>query len=129
MNPQSGLDPIELHGEHVAEIDRLGGTILGSSRGPQDPKVMVDFLVHHGIDILLCLGGDGTQRGAYALHQEVQRRNEKIAVVGIPKTIDNDVPFVDMSFGYATALERAAEVIRGAHAEARVPETESDWCD
>jgi 6-phosphofructokinase 1 len=65
------------------------------------------------------VGGDGTQRGAYALHQEVQRRAMRTAVVGIPKTIDNDIAFVGLSFGYATALEKAAEVIRGAHVEAR----------
>ena len=71
------------------------------------------------IDVLLCLGGDGTQRGAQAIHEEAQRRGYRLAVVGIPKTIDNDIPFVRMSFGYTTALEKAAEVIRGAHVEAR----------
>lgn len=119
LNPASGLEPLTLTSEDVADIDHLGGTILASSRGPQEPAVMVDFMRQQGIDILLCVGGDGTQRGAHALHEEVQRQQAKIAIVGIPKTIDNDVPFVDISFGYATALERAAEVIRGAHAEAR----------
>ncbi len=119
LNPESGLEPIRITRDFVEPIDKLGGTVLGSSRGPQPPAVMADFLQTHNIDILLCIGGDGTQRGAHALHQELSRRGAKIAIVSIPKTIDNDIPFVGQSFGYATALEKAAEVIRGAHVEAR----------
>jgi len=119
LNPASGRQPITLTKEFVEPIDKLGGTYLGSSRGPQDPAVMVDFLQASNIDILLCLGGDGTQRGAQAIHEEAQRRGYRLAVVGIPKTIDNDIPFVRLSFGYTTALEKAAEVIRSAHVEAR----------
>ncbi len=119
LNPESGLAPIALTKEFVEPIDKLGGTVLGSSRGPQEPAVMADYLQSAGIDILLCVGGDGTLRGAYALDNELRRRGAKVAVIGIPKTIDNDVPFVRLSFGYATALEKAAEVIRGAHVEAR----------
>lgn len=119
LNASSGLEPIHLTKEFVEPIDKLGGTILGTSRGHQDPKVMADFLEANKIDILLCLGGDGTQRGAYALNQELRARGAKVAIVGIPKTIDNDVPYVRLSFGYTTALEKAAEVIRGAHVEAR----------
>ncbi len=119
LNPKSGLKPVTISLEFVESIDKLGGTVLGSSRGPQDPAVMADFLQAEKIDLLFCLGGDGTQRGAHALHQELQRRGAAIAIIGIPKTIDNDIPFVRTSFGYATALEKAAEVIRGAHVEAR----------
>lgn len=119
LNPASGLKPTPLDRDRVEGIDKLGGTVLGSSRGPQDPAVMADFLVRSKIDILFCLGGDGTQRGAHRLHEEISRRELPIAVVGIPKTIDNDIPHVQQSFGYATALEKAAEVIRGAHVEAR----------
>lgn len=119
LNPQAHLEPITLTADYVADIDKLGGTVLGSSRGAQAPAVMVDFLASAGIRILFCVGGDGTQRGAHALHEEIKRRGLPIAVVGIPKTIDNDIPFVRQSFGYATALEKAAEVIRGAHIEAR----------
>jgi 6-phosphofructokinase 1 len=119
LNPESGLEPIVLSKEFVEPIDKLGGTVLGSSRGGQSPAVMADFLQAHGIDILFCVGGDGTQRGAHALSQELQRRGAPVAVVGIPKTIDNDIPFVQLAFGYVTALEKAAEVIRGAHVEAR----------
>jgi 6-phosphofructokinase 1 len=119
LNPESGLEPVSLNKDFVEPIDKLGGTVLGSSRGPQQPAVMADFLQAANIDVLFCVGGDGTQRGAHALHEELQRRGARIAVIGIPKTIDNDISFVRLSFGYATALEKAAEVIRGAHVEAR----------
>ena len=119
LNPQSGLKPVTLTLDYVEEIHKLGGTVLGSSRGSQDTAVMADFLASEHIDILFCMGGDGTQRGAYALYEEVQRRGLPIAIVGIPKTIDNDIPFVRQSFGWATALEKAAQVIQGAHVEAR----------
>jgi 6-phosphofructokinase 1 len=119
LNPEFGLEPIELTKQRVEDIHYLGGTVLGSSRGGQDPAVMVDYLVERGIDMLFCVGGDGTQRGAHAICEELRKRHLEKVVVGIPKTIDNDIPFVQMSFGYATALEKAAEVIRGAHVEAR----------
>jgi 6-phosphofructokinase 1 len=70
------------------------------------------------IDILFCIGGDGTQRGAHAIQREVEKRGLAKSIIGIPKTIDNDVPYVEMSFGYVTALEVASEVLRGAHVEA-----------
>ncbi len=119
LNPVEGERPILLNREFVEPIDKLGGTVLGSSRGPQDPAVMADFLRENGVDILFCIGGDGTQRGAALLQEELERRGERIAVVGIPKTIDNDIPFVRLSFGFATALDKASEVIRGIHVEAR----------
>ena len=118
LNPANGLTPIELTTDFVAEIHTAGGTVLGSSRGPQDPCVTVDFLERERIDILFCLGGDGTQRGAHAIYEEVARRGLPKSIVGIPKTIDNDIPYVQMTFGYLTALEKAEEVLRGAHVEA-----------
>ncbi len=111
--------PVRLTHDYVEDIDKLGGTILGTSRGPQNPSEMVEFLMSIGINMIFCVGGDGTQRGAHALFQEIAQRQLPISVVGIPKTIDNDIPFVSQSFGYATALERATEVIKGAHVEAR----------
>lgn len=119
LDPEMKLEPVRLNREFVEPIDKLGGTALGTSRGARDPRVMVDFLVSLGVNQLYCLGGDGTQRGAFAIHQEIERRGLSISVVGIPKTIDNDIPFVRLSFGYVTALEKAAEVIRCAHVEAR----------
>jgi len=119
LNPSSSTPPIPLTPEYVEGIHREGGTELGSSRGPQNVALMVDFLQAREIDILLCIGGDGTQRGAHAIWEEVERRGLRIAVVGIPKTIDNDVPFVYRSFGFFTALDQARSVIQGAHVEAR----------
>lgn len=119
LNPPTGPEPIELSQSVVEEIHYLGGTVLGSSRGPQPPSVVVDFLESAGIDLLFCIGGDGTQRGAHAIHEEIARRGSMKAVVGIPKTIDNDIPFVDISFGHMTALAEAEMVLRGAHNEAK----------
>ena len=119
LNPASGKPPVALTPELVEEVHRTGGTFLGSSRGPQNVPLMVDFLQDREIDILLCVGGDGTQRAIHAIHEEIVRRGLTISVVGVPKTIDNDIPFVYRSFGFYTALEKAREVIQGAHVEAR----------
>lgn len=80
---------------------------------------MAAFLESQNIDILFCIGGDGTQRGAHSLAQEINRRGLKIAVMGIPKTIDNDINLVDPSFGYYTAIQEATKAILCAHNEAR----------
>ena len=88
------------------------------SRGPVSPDIIVDFLEQRGINILFSIGGDGTQRGAHSVAEEVQRRKLKIAVIGIPKTIDDDVQYVNRSFGYFTAIQKAKEVIDSAHVEA-----------
>ena len=114
-----GEPPVPLTLDFVEDIHKEGGTVLGTSRGPQDPGMMADFLLGRGIDMLFCIGGDGTQRGAHAIHEELARRKAAVAVVGVPKTIDNDIPFVAKSFGYSTALEKAREVIDCAHAEAK----------
>jgi len=119
LNPRTGAPPIVLTRDSVRDVHRHGGTLLGSSRGPQDPKTVVDFLLARGIDILVCVGGDGTQHGAHAIHEEVRRRGLPIAIVGIPKTIDNDIAFCTRSFGYSSALERARIALDCAHEEAR----------
>lgn len=118
LNPDSGLEPTLMTERFVRNIHHLGGTVLGSSRGEQNPGVVVDFLEAREIDILFCIGGDGTQRGAHSIQLEIAKRGLPKSVVGIPKTIDNDVPYVELSFGYVTALEVASEVLRGAHVEA-----------
>ena len=118
LNPRVGEPPIELTCELVSDIHEEGGTILGSSRGPQPVSVMVDFLIKKKVDILLCVGGDGTLRGARDIANEAQRRGLKMAVVGIPKTIDNDVMYVARTFGVITAVEKAREVLDCAHNEA-----------
>ena len=109
---------IKLTPDIVSEIHKLGGTMLGSSRGRPDTGEMVTTLVNKGINILFCIGGDGTLRGASAIAQEITKRNLDISVIGIPKTIDNDIPFVYRSFGFQTAVEVASEVIDCAHVEA-----------
>ncbi len=119
LHGDSGLEPIALTSERVSDIHRLGGTMLGSSRGPGDVPAMVEFLRSRQIDMLFCLGGDGTQRGAHAIAEEVLRRELPIAVVGVPKTIDNDIPYVERTFGFSTAIEQARNVVDCAHAEAR----------
>ncbi len=119
LNAAVGQPPVPLTPAFVEEIHKLGGTVLGSSRGSQPPAAIVDFLEQEDIDILFCVGGDGTQRGAHAVYEEITRRGLAKSIVGIPKTIDNDIPFVSMSFGYVTALEKAEEVLRGGHVEAR----------
>ena len=119
LNPKVGEPPILLTPELVDEIHEVGGTLLGTSRGPQPLEAMVDFLVERKIQILLCVGGDGTLRGAGAIASEAQRRGLAIAVVGIPKTIDNDVMYIRRTFGVSTATEVARKVLDCAHNEAR----------
>ena len=113
-----GHVPLELDPEMVKDIHKMGGSILASSRGPQDISEMVDTLDRMNIGILFTIGGDGTLRGAQALSEEILRRGLKIAVIGIPKTIDNDISFVESSFGFNTAVSESRTAIDSAHAEA-----------
>jgi 6-phosphofructokinase 1 len=116
--PAFGRELVRLTPEEVAEIHQFGGTILGSSRGNQSVEELVDSLERLNMNILFCIGGDGTLRGAHAICQEIKNRNLKISVIGIPKTIDNDISLVSRSFGFETAVAIATEVIRSAHTEA-----------
>lgn len=116
--PDPEVAPELLTHETVEPIHRWGGSVLGSSRGPQDVGKMVDRLVELGIGILFAIGGDGTLRGAQAIAEEAARRGLALAVVGVPKTIDNDIAWVERSFGFASAVEAARTAIDGAHAEA-----------
>jgi len=111
-------DSMTLTPEGVRGINSQGGTVLGTSRGWQEPAEMVDTLTQRAIDVLFVIGGDGTLRGAQEIADEADRRGIPLAVVGIPKTIDNDIPWIDHSFGFQTAFSRAAESIRAAHTEA-----------
>ena len=114
-----GHPVMELSAEVVRDINEDGGTILGSSRGGQDPEEIVDCLEQLGINILFVIGGDGSLRGAQSIADVVAERELRIAIVGVPKTIDNDIPFIDHSFGFRTAFSQATESIRAAHIEAR----------
>lgn len=113
-----GHAPIELTPEVVEDIHQKGGTILGSSRGPQDVSEMVDCLDRMNIGLLFTIGGDGTLRGAQAIAEEIDNRNLKISVIGLPKTIDNDISYVEQSFGFVTAVSEATTSIYSAHTEA-----------
>ncbi len=119
LNPEAGLAPIELTPEMVDDIHTEGGTILGSSRGRQDTNVMLDHMVEQGINQLYCIGGDGTLRAATEMAEEIAARGLAIAVVGIPKTIDNDVYYCDRTFGFDTAVDAARDVLEIAHVEAK----------
>jgi 6-phosphofructokinase 1 len=118
LDPACGQEPFVLTPQFVHDIHKDGGTVLGTSRGPVDVGLAVDHLIRRGVNILFTLGGDGTQRGGNELFQEARKRGHALAVVGIPKTIDNDVAFVSRSFGYLTAIEEAAKVLHCAHTEA-----------
>jgi 6-phosphofructokinase 1 len=113
-----GLGPVRLTPTVVADAHHEGGTMLGTSRGNQDPGEMVDRLQELGIGCLFVIGGDGTFRGAMGIAAEIERRKLSIGVIGIPKTIDNDIHFIDRSFGFETAFSAAVDVIRSAHVEA-----------
>ncbi|MBX3746297.1 MAG: ATP-dependent 6-phosphofructokinase [Verrucomicrobiae bacterium] len=118
LDPDRGREPLELTIDSVDDIHRDGGTLLGTSRGPVDVPRAVEHLVRRGVHLLFTIGGDGTQRGARELHVEARKRGHPLAVVGVPKTIDNDVAFVDRTFGFATAVAAAREILDGAHTEA-----------
>ncbi len=109
---------IELTAPMVSEIHLNGGTFLGSSRGEQDVEKIVDTLEIMNINILFCIGGDGTLRGAHDIHKEIEKRKLKISIAGIPKTIDNDIDLIQKSFGFETAFSIANDIIKNAHNEA-----------
>ena len=111
--------PIELMADHVDNIHHLGGTMLGSSRGAQEPIDMVEILVKHNVSMIFTIGGDGTFTGAHALAEEITKQKLGISVIGIPKTIDNDICCSETTFGFNTAFEEARRSIQSAHVEAR----------
>jgi len=113
-----GHPTVDLNPDSVRDIHKDGGTILGTSRGPQDVSEMVDTLERMNIGILFTVGGDGTLKGARAIAEEIENRGLKISVIGIPKTIDNDISYVDASFGFETAVSEARTAIYSAHNEA-----------
>jgi len=114
-----GHEPLVLTPEIVEDIHQDGGTILGSSRGPQEPAAIVDFLAGRKINMLFTIGGDGTQHGALRIAREAGERGLKIGVVGIPKTIDNDISYTERTFGFETAVAMSRAPILCAHMEAK----------
>lgn len=110
--------PLTLTADSVARIHESGGTLLGTSRGPRSAAAMVDTLIENGVGVLFAIGGDGTLRGAHSIAKEVARRGAPIGVVGVPKTIDNDISFIETSFGFETAVEAARVATGAAYMEA-----------
>lgn len=119
LDPKCELEPVTITPDFVDDIHQHGGTVLGTSRGPVDICKAVDNLIARNVNILFAVGGDGTQRGAHDLYQEARKRGHLLSVVGVPKTIDNDVGFVSRTFGFFSAVEEAKRVLDCAHTEAR----------
>ena len=118
LSSRYGHSTLELTPETVNTIHQLGGTILASSRGPQDIADMVDTLERMNVGMLFTIGGDGTLRGAQSISEEIGKRSLKISVIGIPKTIDNDISYVQQSFGFDTAVTESRPALYSAHTEA-----------
>ncbi len=116
--PEFGYSPIELTPDVVDNIHSEGGTILGSSRGEQDIDDMCDSLQRLNINILFCVGGDGTLSGAQRIAEKLLERKQAISVIGVPKTIDNDLCFIDRTFGFETSVYASSPIITCAHNEA-----------
>ncbi len=117
--PESGFDTIDLTPENVDDIHKIGGSFLGTSRGGGNrTSDIVDAVESLNINMLFIIGGDGTQRGALDIANEIERRGLKVSVIGIPKTVDNDLLFIDRSFGFETAVQRATEAVTSIHMEA-----------
>ncbi|QEN07412.1 ATP-dependent 6-phosphofructokinase [Oceanispirochaeta crateris] len=117
--PESNLPVKTLDPDIVDDIHNMGGSILGSARGGSDVIKIVDALEQLNMNMLFTIGGDGTQRCALEVTEEIERRNLKITVVGVPKTIDNDISFIDKSFGFDTAVSKAEAAVHAAHVEAK----------
>ena len=117
--PRYGHTPILFRPESVAQIHNFGGSVLGTSRGPQDVGEIVDLMEEMKIDMFFVVGGDGTLRGAAAIAEECARRGCAKAIVGIPKTIDNDIMYLDKSFGFETAFAEAVQAVKCAYVESR----------
>ena len=116
--PKYGHEVMDLTPSAVANILDRGGSILGSSRGPQDIEEIVDCLERMNIGILFMIGGDGTLKAAVRIADAILERKLKISVVSIPKTIDNDINLISRSFGFDTAVDVSTQAIIGAHNEA-----------
>ena len=119
LNPEQGYRPVMLDENAVDGIHEQGGTILGSSRGHQDTLIMLETLIRMDINMLFCIGGDGTLRAAHELAQEILKRKLNICVIGIPKTIDNDICMIDKTFGFETAVHATNPMITVAHNESK----------
>jgi len=117
--PDSQFGVKQLDPDTVDDIHKIGGTFLGSARGGgREVEKIVDAMEKINLNMIFIIGGDGTQRGSLDIAEEIDKRKLKIAVVGIPKTVDNDFALIDRSFGFNTAVSKAVEVVTAAHMEA-----------
>ncbi len=117
--PEYGFEIMPLQPDFVDDCHKTGGSILGTSRGGGDRVIEIaDAIENLNINMIFIIGGDGTQRGSLEIAEELEKRNLKIAVVGIPKTVDNDLSFIQKSFGFDTAVVKASEAVAAAHMEA-----------
>ena len=116
--PRYGHELIDLTPQSVVNINDRGGTVLGSSRGPQNIDEIIDSLERMNIGLLFMIGGDGTLTAAGRLADTILKSGLKIGVIGVPKTIDNDIHMVTRSFGFDTAVDVATKAIIGASNEA-----------
>ncbi|MBN2509754.1 MAG: ATP-dependent 6-phosphofructokinase [Spirochaetales bacterium] len=116
--PEYHIPTRELTPEVVDSIHTRGGTILGTSRGNGAIADVCDAISRMNLNILFTIGGDGTQKGAFLIAEEMERRGQKLSVIGVPKTIDNDLSFVQKTFGFETAVSKAVEAVSSAHIEA-----------
>lgn len=116
--PKYGHEIMKLTPSLVSDIHTFGGTILGSSRGPQSAQEIVNAIQELDIQILFVIGGDGSMRAAAGIFKETEHRKAQVSVIGIPKTIDNDINFIPQSFGFETAVDTATQALACAHTEA-----------
>ncbi|RPJ50670.1 MAG: 6-phosphofructokinase, partial [Chloroflexi bacterium] len=114
---------VNLDGAALSGILTTGGTILGTSRDKPNrmpvggklmdrTEAMVDTYHRHHLDVLVCIGGGGTQKNAYQLHEK------GLNIVTMPKSIDNDVACTDISIGFDTALGVATDAVDRLHSTA-----------
>ncbi|MCX6112441.1 MAG: ATP-dependent 6-phosphofructokinase [Proteobacteria bacterium] len=116
---QKNFEPVKLNPKVVEDIHMIAGTILGSSRGSNETKEIVDYIENNKINMLFCIGGDGTLRGARDIALFTMLKGYPLAVVGLPKTIDNDISYISRSFGFGSAVQEAMSSIKSAHTEAK----------
>uniref|UniRef100_A0A7S1RYX3 Phosphofructokinase domain-containing protein n=1 Tax=Alexandrium catenella TaxID=2925 RepID=A0A7S1RYX3_ALECA len=110
--------PIQLSPDKVRDIHMKGGSILKAGRGGFNPEQICDRLERLGINMVFTVGGDGTQHASHLLYEEAKRRNLDISIVGLPKSIDNDILFFDKTFGFDSAVSTAADIMRNGWVEA-----------
>ncbi|KAJ7526003.1 hypothetical protein O6H91_17G077200 [Diphasiastrum complanatum] len=112
------MEWVPLSPKVVDHWHKIGGTVLGTSRGGFDLEKIISSIEKSCCNVIFIIGGDGTLRGALKIMDEVTRKGLRVTIACIPKTVDNDVGIIDRSFGFQTAVEAAQAAINAAHVEA-----------